>query len=182
MKYYHLREELFEGRWHIGDIQGVDGSNPSFLDSEHLPDIEYTSAIVPDGFRTDFTVTSFGVPVLHPQVAKTLFQILPIKAQLLSLSLDDGTPMTILNTLCEAECLNEADSDFIKWTSQDHRPDREGEYRQVTKLRLHEDKIDPSWMMFRVRGWPAALVVSEAFRDVAEMLGVTGTKFIPLFE
>ena len=182
MKYYQLRDELFDGRWHIDFIQGIDGSTPSFLDSELLPEIEYRSAVVPNGFRTDFTVTSFGVPVLHPQVAEELSQTLHLNAQILSLRLDDDTPMSILNTLGEADCLDEAHSDFIRWTAKDNRPDRVGQYRQVTKLRLDADKVDPSWVIFRIRGWCVALVVSETFRDVAEKLGMTGTKFIPLFE
>jgi hypothetical protein len=182
MNYYQLRDDLSEGRWHLGGIQGADGSSPSFLDGGLLPEIEYTSEIVSDGFRTDYTVTSFGVPVLRPQVVEKLFQFLHINAQILPLCLEDGTRMSILNTLCETECLNESHSDFIKWTTRDHRADLSGQYRQVTKLRLHEDKIDPRWMMFRARGWPVALIVSEPFREVAEKLGVTGTKFIPLFE
>lgn len=76
--------------------------------------------------------------------------------------------------------LDEARSEFIKWTEHDHRADLAGEFRQVTKLVLARDTIPDDAHFFRIAGWEVALIVSEEVKSAMERVGCFGAEFIEL--
>ncbi|CAG2149637.1 imm11 family protein [Cupriavidus numazuensis] len=87
-------------------------------------------------------------------------------------------PYEILNVLDIVDCVDEARTGFSmfpRWTEEDGRPDKVGDYR-IDTLR-----IDPARAaghdLFRVKGWLVGLVCSERIRDLLIELGVTGIRF-----
>ena len=82
-----------------------------------------------------------------------------------------------LNALRVVRCLDEGRSEFQRWTANDHRPDLTGQYRQVTRLVVDARKIPEGIHMFRIEGWPVALIVSEEVRAEMERAGCLGAKF-----
>lgn len=82
----------------------------------------------------------------------------------------------ILN-ICElVPCLDESRSLFTKWSDADGRPEKIGQFRMIAKL-----KIDPvvaeCHQIFRVAGWPIALIVSEKVKNLFEARKVSGIRY-----
>jgi hypothetical protein len=93
----------------------------------------------------------------------------------------DGYPgkYSIVNFTQLRKCIDELQSEFIKWTKDDHRADKAGEYRQVTRL-----VIDPALVgdthIFRPWGWKVVLIVSERIRELFVRHRITGVTFLPV--
>lgn len=90
-------------------------------------------------------------------------------------------PYEILNVLDVVDCVDEdrtGFSMFPRWTKEDGRPDKVGDYR-INVLR-----IDPARAsghdLFRVKGWLVGLVCSERIRDLLVANGATGIRFTPV--
>ena len=86
------------------------------------------------------------------------------------------TAKSILNVVNLVKCLNEDQSSFTKWTEEDGRPDRIGDYRMVTKLRI-DPKAAAGNRLFRVRGWEIALIVNDRVKDCIEGFSESGVTF-----
>ncbi|MGT2512646.1 imm11 family protein [Cupriavidus basilensis] len=84
-------------------------------------------------------------------------------------------PFEILNVLDIVDCVDEEKSDFSRWTEEDGRPDKVGDYR-MNVLRVNADKV-AGHGLFRVKGWQIALVCSQRIRDLLIEHGVTGVRF-----
>jgi Immunity protein family (Imm11) len=74
------------------------------------------------------------------------------------------------------KCVDENESDITWWTEADERPDKIGQYRMITKLKIVPDLVQES-QMFRVEGWEIALVISETVKVALEKRGVAGIRF-----
>jgi hypothetical protein len=74
------------------------------------------------------------------------------------------------------KCVDEKESDIMWWTEADERPDKIGQYRMITKLKIVPDLVQES-QMFRVEGWEIALVISETVKVALEKRGVAGIRF-----
>lgn len=68
----------------------------------------------------------------------------------------------------------------MKWTEEDDRPDKLGDYRQVINLTLSPELIPPGIDIFRVAGWTVALIVSETVKLAMEATGCAGAVFEPV--
>lgn len=76
-------------------------------------------------------------------------------------------------------CSNdEQASVFTRWQENDGRPDKIGQFRQMTQLQLDQSKIPPTDKIFRVAGWDVALVVSEEIKNRLKDESVTGLGFV----
>jgi hypothetical protein len=62
------------------------------------------------------------------------------------------------------------------YTEADDRPDKLGQFRMITKLRIDPDKVDRE-NAFRVNGWKVALVVSDQLRRELLANETTGILF-----
>jgi hypothetical protein len=76
------------------------------------------------------------------------------------------------------ECLDERRSEFSQWTANDHRPDKVGQYRMVTRLRIVTASLAPDAHILRIAGLQIALVVSETIKSAMERSGCVGAKFV----
>lgn len=70
----------------------------------------------------------------------------------------------------------EANSEFMKWTKEDGRPEKVGEYRMFTKLSLDPKKAT-GHKIFRVQGWQIALIVEEEVKESLEQRKASGIVF-----
>lgn len=179
-RFFQLRDDVtVAGRWHIGQVRTEDGTEPLLdagkpFDGSEALFAEVTTA----GGVLDFSLTSFAVPVATRQLGEAIGAIAGPDAQVLPVGIADQSGMVVLNSVRVVKCLDEARSEFIKWTKQDHRADLAGQYRQVTRLVLDPGAIPADAHFFRVEGWLVALIVSEAVKEAMERVGCLGAKFI----
>jgi hypothetical protein len=121
----------------------------------------WQSRIRTPGRPLSFSFAGFDVPIGNADVAKLLANEVPDQAQLIPLSLPQVKPgYHIIVATRTIRCVDERNSEFTTWGMNDGRPDKVGEYRMFTRLRLDRAAVPVGVHMFRVAGWPVALVVS----------------------
>lgn len=126
----------------------------------------------------DLSLADFDVPILSERAAMVLEPIAATSIQLLRANLEEGgEDVFVMNALRVVECLDESRSEFTKWKLDDHRPDKAGQYRQVSRLRIDPKRAEGE-AIFRVAGWRTALVVAQSVRDAFQGAGLVGGTFV----
>ncbi len=74
---------------------------------------------------------------------------------------------------------DEASEEVIRWTPEDGRPDRVGQYRDVDGMRIDPPQVGDA-QVFRTWGWSIALIVSEDIKLALERIRATGVRFTPV--
>ena len=177
--YYRLEEDLhIKGRWQL------DGP----IDDDHRNENEFWQGLTIElrgilrsplwhtGIPLDFTMTVSAVPVLSDRLVTVLQPLLRSCAQLFPLDIEGHKGFHVMNTTALIDCFDEKKSEFIKWTEFDGRPDKTGDYRMVSRLRIDPNRVPKEMHAFRIKGWKIALIVSQAFVDAILPLNPTGVK------
>jgi len=129
------------------------------------------------GEAVDFNFCDFDMIVTPAKLNAKLNELVGPAVQRIPATVNArGDQFEILNVCELVDCIDEAKSEFSKWMKTDGRPDKVGEFRMILKLR-----IDPTAAaghhIFRVGGWPIALVASEQVKNLFEANRVTGLKY-----
>ena len=125
-------------------------------------------------------LAAFDMPVFSREAAQIAEQIAPDEIERFPVLVDlrDGG-YEIVNVKCSAACLDEHQSEVMRWHATNGRPDKAGQYRMVTKL-----MIDPARAggldIFRIRGWEIALIVSDRLRRALCGVPRLGVSFLPV--
>lgn len=92
-------------------------------------------------------------------------------------SISDGsTDFELLNVTDIVDCIDREKSDFVSWTEADGRPDKTGQFRMFSKLRIDVLRAI-GHHIFRIKGWGVALIASQDVVDIFKRLEVTGVSF-----
>lgn len=182
-KFFKMQDDVdVPGRWWLGpphDSSGNEISPDIFTIAKRL---NLTSPlIIPlqhQGIPLDFTFGAFEMPVLNSRTL-TLFEEFAAGAlQCFPVNIENHTGnYVIVNCLQLRKCLDETQSEFIKWTKDDHRADKAGQYRQITKLRI-DPKLVENCDVFRLWGWDTTVIVSERIRRAFMDHKISGVRFI----
>ena len=129
------------------------------------------------GTPMDFTLADFSMPVVRKYVGDVLEQVAPgdlqrIPARVVSRPED----YEVLNVISVVNCLDEARSEVSRWTQEDGRPEKVGQYRMVTNLHVDPRRVGKA-QVFRIDGWKVALIISEFVRDALIGRKITGAVF-----
>jgi hypothetical protein len=129
------------------------------------------------GPEVGFNFCDFDMVVSPASVNAELEALVGSAMQRIPVKVDAATvKYEILNTCELVRCFDESRSMFTKWTDVDGRPEKVGQLRMVTKL-----KIDPSLAdghhLFRLAGWPIALIASEEVKRLFESRNLSGLKY-----
>ncbi len=134
--------------------------------------------VTQNGPPLPFSFAGFDVPIVNQQVAAIIAEEAPGQVQLAPLEIKhtDGevdSGYRIIVATKTLRCVDERRSEFTKWRFDDIRPDRVGEYRMITKLRLDTSLIPRDLKIFRIWGWKQALIVAaplaESLRNCVEL-------------
>ncbi|WP_140637408.1 hypothetical protein [Methylibium rhizosphaerae] len=146
--------------------------------TDHLP---WRSKVKQAGQRLSFSFAGFDVPVVTEEVASALGSILGDQSQFPQLHIvGENSPYRILVATRTVRCVDEPNSQFTKWSLADGRPDKCGEYRMVTRLRLDPALVPADAKIFRVWGWKQALVVTETVAGVLRSYVHAGLVYEPV--
>ncbi|MBK8257908.1 MAG: hypothetical protein IPK82_35235 [Polyangiaceae bacterium] len=178
MNYFETLDDMTSrSRWHIGDITLSDGSIPRLRSGHRVSESTgFRAPITHPGKALDFCFTSFAVPILTPQLGNVVASIAGENIQVLPVQVESHD-MRIMNVLRIIDCVDEARSEFMKWTSADHRADLAGQYRLITKLVLNARAIPADAHVFRIAGYEVALIVSASVKYAMEQAGCKGAVF-----
>lgn len=180
MRYFQLRDDVTtRGRWHLSEVLLPTGVEP-LLDAgvSIWPSGALTATVSHAGRALEFSLTSFNVPIATSKLAQAISSVAGQDVQCLPVDIAGKAGMMVVNAVRVVRCLDEARSEFVKWTDKDHRADLAGQYRQVTKLIVDPAAIPLDAHVFRIEGWLIALIVSADVKEVMERVGCIGAKFI----
>lgn len=130
------------------------------------------------GDPLDWTFADFDMPVVSATVL-ALLQPFSARIQAISAFVEGAPSFYVLNVLDVRDCLDESGSEFLRWRAEDGRPDRTGQYRQVSRLRIDSARATDS-QLFRLKGYEIALIVSETIKRQFEQHAVSGVQFLPV--
>lgn len=135
-----------------------------------------------DGPRPEFTFGSGSMPVISDTLAEMIESLCPGDVQRFPITvLPSVSGYEILNVIATADCFDETLSHFKKWTPENGRPERVGDYRDVYPLRIDPRRTD-SHDIFRILGWVGALIVSDRLKTAMEGIDNLGVVFEPVTE
>jgi hypothetical protein len=131
------------------------------------------------GEKRTFTVANADrTPIANEQVAGVFREIASDDVQLFPVDVE-GAPERyyIVNATRCFKCVDEKNSREVQVYPPDGAvPDRVGEYRAISGLRIDTSKIENA-RVFRPMGWEIALIVSEEVKEGIERIGNTGVYF-----
>ncbi len=84
-----------------------------------------------------------------------------------------------LNVVKRVDAIDRKRSEYMLWNAEDDRPDKLGEFRQVTRLVIRDD-IRQDAGIFRPTGWEVVLIVSAKLKKELEKVGNLAVCFRPL--
>lgn len=184
-RYYQLRDDMSApGRWHLGspvDGQGKEADVWQFSKGKRIPEqgrLRFQIEVA--GHPLDFSLDTLATPIVHPRVVK-LFETWGLQDEVQFVPIDvegQQEPWFVLNALRIIPCVDEARSDEVqRWTPEDGRPDKVGQYRSVIGLSVDPTQVGEA-RIFRPWGWTVALIVSDDLKQAMETEGLTGMKFL----
>jgi hypothetical protein len=183
MRYFRLIDDLtIPGRWHLGAMECRLGQAlPDFLTDEPLPtNLGLHVAITEPGRALDFCLNGFAVPIARFELLSAIASHAGSSIQKLDVKVDRSTvraDFLIVHALSSIDCLDETRSEYVKWTTADHRADLSGQYRMVTRLEIDTSKVPRNSNIFRIKKWPIALIVSESMKSTIEGTEHVGAAF-----
>ena len=184
-RYYELFDKMsIPGRWLLRmpvDEQGEWIDTWQFKEGRVL-NLEgpIRFPVKPAGTALEFTLAAVGVPVVHQRVVALLERLgMQKEVQFIPAQVEgQSEPWFILNTLQVIRCIDDARcEEVLYWLPEDDRPDRVGEYRNVSGLKVDPEKIGDAHI-FRPWGWLVVLIVSERVKQALEEEGITGIQFV----
>ncbi len=182
-RYFKLSPGMVPGCWALGvptDSRGQEIEDPwAFTDGSAVPSLgRLTVPIDRPGKPVDFSLAGFAAPVVHVRVASLLAELAPTDVQLLPVDIQ-GQPeqFCILVATRLVRCIDDEASGAVEyWRPEDGRPEKVGQYRKVSGMRIDASKVG-GVKVFRTWGWSVALVISEEIKAGLERMGATGTAF-----
>lgn len=184
-RFFKLSDDVeVRGRWHLGiprDVHGQEVEDPWIFKKGVAIPQPGRLCIAPEhpGIALDFSEAGFATPVLSARAAQVFATLAPEDIQLFPVALRGHPgPFHILVATRLLRCVDETASDEVEhWTPEDGQPEKVGQYRKVSGLRINPAQVGDA-KVFRPWGWSVALIVSEDLKQALERLGATGTHFI----
>ncbi|WP_163786113.1 imm11 family protein [Myxococcus vastator] len=184
-RFFDLADDMeLQGRWLLGDpttSQGQEVDDPWQFTDGCPVQVEARLKIPIDhlGRPLDFSLAGVGVtPIVHKRVAHIFAELAPDDVQLFPVDVaGQAEPYFILVATRLIRCIDDSASTEVRyWQPEDGRPEKVGEYRGVSGMRIDPAKVGGA-KVFRTRGWSIALIVSEDIKEALERAGVTGCYF-----
>ena len=86
----------------------------------------------------------------------------------------------LMNILPLVECVDDEKTEsIVRWQAEDDEPDKIGQYRQITGLRVDPERlvgIDTC----RVQDWEVSIIISQRVRMMLDAHHVKGVVFWPV--
>jgi hypothetical protein len=171
------------GRWSLGIPTGLQGREVEdpwiFKKGQPVPDLGRLMLPVNlPGRALDFSWGGIGTPVVHVKVAALLSELAPEDVQNIPVEIQ-GYPdqFCILVATRLIQCIDDqASGEVQRWTPEDGRPEKTGQYRDVDDMRIDPSRVGGA-KVFRTWGWSIALIVHEEIQSALTRMGATGMKF-----
>src|ERR1700733_13277824 len=117
MHYYRLNEDVeIPNRLHIGKVLRGSSTALDLLNGHPVDQTELHTEVTTPGRILDFFLTNFAVPIARKELADVIQRISGECAQLLPITIGSANEFCVINATKTVDCLDEQQSEFIKWT------------------------------------------------------------------
>jgi hypothetical protein len=177
---YH-DDQRFGDQWFLRGPRAADGVEiEPWSFTEGLPYLgprPVTLEVRQPGKSVGFSLGAFNMPIVSKTVGETVRRVAPNAAEYFSVVIDGASSeFEILNAVCLVDCLDESRSEFTRWEQSDNRPEKLGQYRMISTMRIDPERVS-GHRLFRIAGWPLALVVSDSLKAALEDIPSLGVVF-----
>lgn len=184
-RFFALTEDVYvSGRWYLSDPveQGGGGVNDiwRFTEGERVAVGEHLMVpIQRPGKELDFTAAgAASTPIVSARIASSFKELSPDDVQIFPVGIDGACESYFLLVVTKLiECIDDnACRKVERWSPEDGRPEKIGQYRSIYGLRIDPVKAE-SVRVFRLWGWPLPIIVDEEVKTALEQIGMVGGKF-----
>ena len=158
MRYFQLDDDKHvPGRWYLGSPLTPDGQELDPRTFTYSRPVDVTGLLrLPlrqPGRPLDFTMADFAMPVARRPLAEQLEQLAPGAVQRVSVAVEGTAPgdYEIVTVLREVACVDESETEVVRWTAEMGRPDMVGKYLYLTNIVIDPTKTDDA-ALFRLAG------------------------------
>ncbi|RKH48201.1 hypothetical protein D7Y23_20565 [Corallococcus sp. AB050B] len=173
------------GRWYLREPTDLNGKTVSdiwaFVSGKTVT--EPGPLRVPlsrPGQPLDFDKTTVaGTPIVSGRIASVFRELAPDDVQLFPVEIQgQAEPFYLLNVMCVIRCIDDAACEEARrWTPEDGRPDKVGEYHVVSGLRIDASKVGGA-AVFRPWGYLLPIIVNGQLKAALEQTGIVGGRFV----
>ncbi|NMO19569.1 hypothetical protein HPC49_26780 [Pyxidicoccus fallax] len=172
------------GRWYLSEPTNLDGQEVDdiwqFIEGRPLSISERLRVpIYRAGRPLDLDFAGAGqTPVVSARVAAVFRKLAPDTVQLIPVEVEgQSTPYSIAVVSRLIDAVDESACRSVeRWTQEDGRPDRVGEYHAIQGLRIDPAKTGDA-RVFRLWGYTLPLIVDDQVKVALEDAGILGGKF-----
>ncbi len=172
------------GRWYMSEPTLPDGQEVAdvwaFTHGDRIePPGRLCVPLLRAGCPLDYTTAGVGLtPILSARAAAVFREMASNDIQLFPVEVDgQADSYYLLVAARTVRCIDDdACTDVRYFTSEEGRPDRVGEYRVVSGLRIDKSKVGDA-RVFKTWGWSPALIVDGEIKMALEQMGITGGYF-----
>lgn len=182
--FWRVHDDInYPSRWYLDEIRGEDienGYNWQFLTGYGLGGGFYKLSLTRDGAEMDFTLTdAFVVPIVSERFKSAVDFVDGVRFIRLTLEREMKTAYDYYAMVTDemVDCFDEQVSVYQTYKPDDPvRPDRTGEYHSVLKLVVDAKKA-AGYDIFRIKRYPAALIVSDRVKNILDKLDLSGIRY-----
>ncbi|MFP2895992.1 imm11 family protein [Corallococcus sp. 4LFB] len=138
-----------------------------------------TSRPFREGPQRSFSVANSGrTPIADEQVANVFRKLAPDDVQTFPIRIEGaGKGFHVINATKRFSCVDKKNSREVQiYPSDGVAPERVGTYRAIHGLRIDRTKTAGA-QVFRIQGYPSALIVSAKIKSALEEVGNLGVSF-----
>ncbi len=184
MTYFRIVDDASTPHWHLGNpvdaagraIDGLEALTATPLACERLRLTQLTP-----GAAAEFTFGDLELPVVSAAVAAVLrahadehqLQLIPATVG------RSRRKWFVLNPLLALDCLNRRRSKPRLWRKADGVDFKVGKIRALERLVIDPTRAGGA-ALFRVAGWPVALIASAVLVESLRETGSLGVRFLPV--
>ncbi|KQW80208.1 hypothetical protein ASC89_08920 [Devosia sp. Root413D1] len=134
--------------------------------------------VLQQGLELDFSFGPFDMPVVRCRIGDALEELCGPSIERFPVHIAGVPGFEVLNVTSALDCFDYANSVYTLWPEGGDRPEKVGELRMVLELRIDPERVGNAHL-FRVDGWPIALIASSFLKEVLEGTA-TGLTFTPV--
>ena len=185
MKYYRLSDDVESmGRWFL---KGPTDTMGRLVDADLLSQGKRTDgfellrySLRRQGKPLALTFADFDVLVGNAQSTNALCDISPKGVQIIHTEIETSEDILknyyVINITDTVRCMDETNSDIVRWTASDGRPEKIGHYRMVTHLSII-GSLAAGHHIFRLAGWEVAVIIDDKTKNILQEQQTTGVLY-----
>jgi hypothetical protein len=184
-RFFDLKIDVYvPGRWYLAE--------PAHLNGQEMDDIwafvqgkpvelreRLRIPLFKPGRPLDIEFAGAGQPpIVSARTAAVFREMASNDVQLFPVEVEGQSELYfLLNVARELRCIDDAAcAEARRWTLEDGRPDRVGQYHVVSGLRIDPSKAGDA-RVFRLRGYHPPIIVDASLKEALERTGIEGGRF-----